>query len=44
VWGMPGAVAAAGLADAVLDVSGIAEHITRRVSAGRPDQVPAGLR
>jgi two-component system chemotaxis response regulator CheB len=34
VWGMPGAVATAGLADRIVPLSGVAEEITRRVSAG----------
>lgn len=36
VWGMPGAVAEAGLADAVLPLPELAAEITRRVCAGRP--------
>jgi two-component system chemotaxis response regulator CheB len=35
VWGMPGAVAAAGVADQVLPLSGIAGEIARRVAARR---------
>jgi two-component system chemotaxis response regulator CheB len=35
VWGMPGFVARAGLADAVLPIEGIAEEITRRAQRGR---------
>jgi two-component system chemotaxis response regulator CheB len=35
VWGMPGAVARAGLADRVLPVRDLAAEITRRVSAAR---------
>jgi two-component system chemotaxis response regulator CheB len=37
VWGMPGAVARAGLADRVLPLSMIAGEIVRRVGVGRPD-------
>lgn len=36
VWGMPGAVARAGLAEAQLPVEQVAQEITRRVGAGRP--------
>jgi two-component system, chemotaxis family, protein-glutamate methylesterase/glutaminase len=36
VWGMPGFVARAGLAHAILPISEIASHIVRRVSAFRP--------
>jgi two-component system chemotaxis response regulator CheB len=39
VWGMPGFVARAGLADAVLPLDALAAEITRRVAAGR--SVPA---
>ena len=35
VWGMPGAVAVAGLADAVLPLLSIAAELTRRACAGR---------
>jgi two-component system chemotaxis response regulator CheB len=35
VWGMPGFVARAGLADAVLPLPRIADEIVRRVTAGR---------
>jgi two-component system chemotaxis response regulator CheB len=35
VWGMPGFVAKAGLADRVLPLSQIAGDIARRVAAGR---------
>jgi two-component system chemotaxis response regulator CheB len=35
VWGMPGAVAKAGLADRVLPVRDIAAEIARRVASGR---------
>lgn len=41
VWGMPGFVARAGLADAVLPLDGLAGEIGRRVTAGRP--LPAAL-
>jgi len=37
VWGMPGAVARAGLADKVLPLSMIGPEIVRRVRAGRGD-------
>ena len=46
VWGMPGAVAGAGLADAILPLAAMADEINRRVSIGlrRPSQPrPAGL-
>ncbi|HEY4410232.1 MAG TPA: chemotaxis response regulator protein-glutamate methylesterase [Acidimicrobiia bacterium] len=36
VWGMPGFVARAGLADAVLPLDDLAAEIGRRVAAGRP--------
>ena len=36
VWGMPGFVAKAGLADAVLPLDALAGEISRRVAAGRP--------
>ena len=35
VWGMPGSVAVAGLADAVLPLSSIGAELTRRACAGR---------
>jgi two-component system chemotaxis response regulator CheB len=35
VWGMPGAVARAGLADAVLPLPAIADEIVRRTRLGR---------
>ena len=35
VWGMPGAVAGAGLADVVLPIEEIADEIVRRVQFGR---------
>lgn len=38
VWGMPGFVARAGLADQVLPLKGIAAEIVRRVRKGREDQ------
>ena len=47
VWGMPGAVARAGLAEAQLPVEQVAQEITRRVGAGRPASLsgaPAGAR
>jgi two-component system chemotaxis response regulator CheB len=34
VWGMPGAVAGAGLADAILPLAAMADEINRRVSIG----------
>jgi two-component system, chemotaxis family, protein-glutamate methylesterase/glutaminase len=42
VWGMPGFVARAGLADAVLPLDALAGEIGRRVAAGR--RLPAALR
>jgi two-component system chemotaxis response regulator CheB len=39
VWGMPGFVARAGLADAVLPLDGLAGEIGRQVAAGRPRPV-----
>ena len=36
VWGMPGFVSKAGLADAVVPLNGIGEEIQRRVQDGRP--------
>lgn len=36
VWGMPGAVAQAGLAEKLLPLGAIAQEITRRALAGRP--------
>lgn len=36
VWGMPGFVARAGLADSVLPVTAIADDIIRKVNSGRP--------
>jgi two-component system, chemotaxis family, protein-glutamate methylesterase/glutaminase len=43
VWGMPGAVATAGLADEVLPLDRIAETITRRLTGTRvPSPVAAG--
>jgi len=41
VWGMPGFIAKAGLADAVLPISDIGPHIVRRVTAFRP--IASGL-
>ncbi|MEP7054348.1 MAG: chemotaxis response regulator protein-glutamate methylesterase [Actinomycetota bacterium] len=35
VWGMPGAIATAGLADQIVPLSGVAAEITGRVAAGR---------
>jgi two-component system chemotaxis response regulator CheB len=35
VWGMPGAVATAGLADEILPLNSVAADIVRRVGAGR---------
>jgi len=40
VWGMPGYVANAGLADAVLPLADLAGEIIRRVGAGRVSAVP----
>jgi two-component system chemotaxis response regulator CheB len=43
VWGMPGYVAEAGLADAVLPLDRLALAIVRRARDGRPArQVPGG--
>ena len=42
VWGMPGAVAQAGLADRVLPLLQIGPELVRRVSVGRPS-VPAPI-
>jgi two-component system chemotaxis response regulator CheB len=39
VWGMPGAVTKAGLADKVLPLEGLAAEINRRVLAARPGAV-----
>lgn len=48
VWGMPGFVAKAGLADQVLPLSSIATEIVRRVRKGRPEnrvlQVASSMR
>jgi len=41
VWGMPGFVAAAGLADAVVPISHVCEEIAARVGTGRPSAVVA---
>jgi two-component system chemotaxis response regulator CheB len=43
VWGMPGAVASAGLADEILPLDRIAETILRRLTgpAGGPSPVPS---
>jgi two-component system chemotaxis response regulator CheB len=46
VWGMPGEVARAGLADAVLPLDRIADEISRRVAFGRTaasDRVQGGI-
>lgn len=40
VWGMPGAVAATGLADRVLPIDRVAAAIVERVAAGRPGVRP----
>lgn len=40
VWGMPGAVVGAGLADRVLPIDRVAAAIVERVSAGRPGVRP----
>ena len=39
VWGMPGAVAQAGLADQIVPLKGLSDEITRRVRFGRTDAV-----
>ncbi|GAA3167291.1 chemotaxis response regulator protein-glutamate methylesterase [Planomonospora alba] len=36
VWGMPGAVAGAGLAHAILPLNDISQHLISRVAGGRP--------
>lgn len=41
VWGMPGVVAEAGLADEVLPLNRIASEILRRVGGGRPNAASA---
>jgi two-component system, chemotaxis family, protein-glutamate methylesterase/glutaminase len=41
VWGMPGFIARAGLADAVLPLDALADEIGRRVAVGR--LLPAAL-
>lgn len=42
VWGMPGAIVAAGLADGVLPLAAMAADLTQRAAAGRlPGLVPA---
>jgi two-component system chemotaxis response regulator CheB len=38
VWGMPGAIASAGLADAVLPLGQIASHVITRAAQGRSEQ------
>jgi len=44
VWGMPGAVASAGIADRVLPLAEIAEEILRKTGAHRSPQQAAGVR
>jgi two-component system, chemotaxis family, protein-glutamate methylesterase/glutaminase len=39
VWGMPGAVVGAGLADEILPLDRIAAHLVNRVKSGRPAAV-----
>ena len=41
VWGMPGAIATAGLADAVLPLEAIAADLVQRTAVGRLPRVPA---
>jgi two-component system chemotaxis response regulator CheB len=41
VWGMPGNVAQAGLADKILPLEQLAGEIVRRTRAGRTAPVPA---
>jgi two-component system chemotaxis response regulator CheB len=43
VWGMPGFVAKAGLADAVLPISEIGAAIVERVTAFRPAEIQRGI-
>jgi two-component system, chemotaxis family, protein-glutamate methylesterase/glutaminase len=42
VWGMPGAVVGAGLAEAVLPLAEIGPEIVRRLAGHRPSLVPSG--
>lgn len=42
IWGMPGTVAKAGLADAVLPLGQLADELTRRVGTGRRTKAEAG--
>lgn len=44
VWGMPGSVAGAGLAEAILPLSAIGPEIVRRLAAHRPPLRPSGAR
>jgi two-component system chemotaxis response regulator CheB len=44
VWGMPGAVAAAGLAEAIIPLDAIAPEIARRLVAQRPPLTSSGSR
>jgi two-component system chemotaxis response regulator CheB len=41
VWGMPGAVAEAGLAERILPLADLAPEIVRRLRAGRPVRTAA---
>jgi len=43
VWGMPGAVVSAGLADQVLALDDIAGVLVQRAEAGKPHRLPASL-
>ena len=43
VWGMPGAVARAGLAEALLPLDEVSAAITARVVRRRPGAVPASV-
>lgn len=40
VWGMPGRVSEAGIADATLPVTAIADALQQRVNAGRAAKAP----
>jgi two-component system chemotaxis response regulator CheB len=37
VWGMPGAVATAGLVSELLPLQGVASAVTRRIERARPE-------
>jgi two-component system chemotaxis response regulator CheB len=44
VWGMPGAVAGAGLAEAIVPLPAIGPEIARRIAAHRPPLTTSGAR